>query len=117
MVQAIPSNDMNVFRLLKGSCDDIARIFTHFWRGSTNDKKKVHWMSWERLCLSKELGGLNCQDLEDFNNARIAKQAWRFLHNPSLLASKVLKAIYLPDSTLIEADVQSRSSYFWKSLI
>lgn len=94
VAQAILSYALSVYRLSKGFCDDVARIFTRFLWGSTDDQKKVRWMSWDRLCHPKELGGLNFRDLEGFNKAFLAKQAWRLLINSSLLVAKVLKAVY-----------------------
>lgn len=56
---------MSVFHHPKGFCDDISRMLARFWWSSTNDTRKLHWMSWEKMCYPKELGGLNFRDLEE----------------------------------------------------
>lgn len=69
------------------------------------------------MCFPKELGGLNFGDLESFNKALIAKQVWRFLPNPNLLASRVLPAKYFSNPSILEAIDIPKSSYLWKSLL
>lgn len=47
---------MSYFLLTQGFCDDFQQLSSHFWRGSTHDKRKIHWTSWDTLCLPKEEG-------------------------------------------------------------
>lgn len=63
------------------------------------------------MCLPKEIGGLNFRDLEVFNKALVAKQVWRCLQNPNLLASCVMQSKYFPDSNILDADNEAKSSY------
>ncbi|XP_028754420.1 uncharacterized protein LOC114713907 [Neltuma alba] len=46
---------------------------------------KIHWTSWKALTKSKKEGGLGFKDFMGFNNALLAKTAWRILHNPDSL--------------------------------
>ncbi|XP_028755351.1 uncharacterized protein LOC114714752 [Neltuma alba] len=45
----------------------------------------IHWTSWKALTKSKKEGGLGFKDFMGFNNALLAKTAWRILHNPDSL--------------------------------
>ncbi|KAK3198915.1 hypothetical protein Dsin_022330 [Dipteronia sinensis] len=58
-LQAIPAYAMSLFRLLKGLIMDIQILCCKFWWGSTDAIKKIHWGSWERMCVGKEDGGIN----------------------------------------------------------
>ncbi|KAL6134324.1 hypothetical protein ACLB2K_066556 [Fragaria x ananassa] len=50
-----------------------------FWWGGTADDRKIHWMSWERLCCPKEEGSMGFRDLYAHNLALLAKQGWRHI--------------------------------------
>ena len=65
-------------------------------------ENKMHWLSKEKLCTSKENGGLGFRDLHLFNLAILARQGWRLLANPESLCAKVLRAKYFPDGNLLE---------------
>lgn len=115
--QAIPSYAMSVFRFPKKLCEDISRNFARFWWGSNENKKKMHWCSWDKLCLPKSLGGLNFRDLEGFNKALVAKQVWRLMAFPNSLVARFIKSLYFRNCSILEAEEGKSSSYIWKSLI
>lgn len=56
-------------------------------------KKSIHWLSWKVLYQAKDCGSMGFRDLECFNLAMVAKQAWRLVTKPFALLSRLLKAI------------------------
>lgn len=63
------------------------------------------------MCKPKETGGFNFRDLVCFNQAMLVKQVWRVLDNPNLSISKILRGIYFPSSSVLDASAGSSSSY------
>ncbi|XP_024178259.1 uncharacterized protein LOC112184225 [Rosa chinensis] len=54
MAQTMPLYAMNCYLLPKGLCDDIHQLCASFFWGDTDAKKRIHWCSWEKLCLTKQ---------------------------------------------------------------
>jgi hypothetical protein len=84
-LQDVPTFSMSCFHLTKKMCRNLTSISSKFWWGAMNGERKVHWISWQKMCAVKRDGGLGFLDPEAFNQALLAKQAWRILQEPSSL--------------------------------
>ena len=82
-----------------------------------DEKKRIHWQAWWKLCKPKNQGGMGFRDLQCFNLAMLAKQVWRLLCEPESLCARVLRAKYFPDGRLLHACMKSGSSFTWQSIL
>ena len=92
-------------------------MIRQFWWGQIKSEKKLSWLSWDKMCMLKDRGGLGFRDLRCFNLALLAKQGWQLQTNSISLFSKVYKAKYFPHCNFDEATIGRNPSYAWRSLM
>lgn len=114
---AMPVYTMNCFKLPKGICEDIERVIANYWWNTHPDRNSIHWLSWNRMKYSKKEGGLGFRDIEKFNDALLAKQAWRILQYPDCLMAKTLRGRYFSQSNVLNASRGYIASFGWQSIL
>lgn len=77
----------------------------------------MQWVKWSTLCSRKSLGGIGFWDLRQFNDALLGKQVWRHYHEKDTLLYKVFKTKYFPFGSIFEVEINSQSSFAWKSIL
>ncbi|XP_056862268.1 uncharacterized protein LOC130509956 [Raphanus sativus] len=117
VAMAIPVFAMSVFKLPKTTCKNLTSAMANFWWNAQEGKNKMHWVSWDRMCLDKKDGGLGFKNIEKFNQALLAKQGWRLLMEPDSLCARVMQSIYYPNGVFLDATLGARPSYAWRSIL
>jgi hypothetical protein len=69
------------------------------------------------MCQRKSEGGMGFRNYKAFNQALLAKQAWRILTDPTSLCARVLKARYFKNSDIMHAGCPGGSSFSWRSIL
>lgn len=114
--QTTPNFWMSLFLIPESICDEIERKMNGFlWGGGANGRG-VKWITWKRLCVPKEFGGLGLKELKKFNMAMLAKQGWRLLTEANPLVSAVMKAKYYSGTDLLHAELGQNPSYVWRGI-
>ena len=88
-----------------------------FWWGQSNEKNKMAWMSWDKMCIPKDEGGLGFRDVKTFNLALLAKQGWRLQTCMNSLVHRVLKSHYFPNGGFLSAQLGNNPSHTWRSIM
>lgn len=117
VLSAIPSFAMTCFPLPVGICNMIQSALTRFWWDSNTGKKKMCWLSWDKLTKPKGMGGLGFKDIQTFNTALLAKLPWRMLTNPNCLLSRVLLGKYCHKSPLLKVQLAKGASHGWTGIL
>ena len=117
VLQAIPSYVMSVFLLPTTLVDEIEKMINGFWWGNGRSSRRgIHWLSWDKLTVHKNHGGMGFKDLTAFNLAMLGKQGWKFQFQKECLVSKLFKARYFPRSDYLEAKLGHNPSFVWRSI-
>jgi len=77
VAQAIPMCTMNCFKIPDSLCEDLTSMIWNFLCGQKWDKRKMAWLSWDKLYEPKAAKGMGFHQLKQFNLALLAKQGWR----------------------------------------
>jgi hypothetical protein len=114
--QALPGYAMGVYKMTLGFCEQYERLIRDFWWGDEQDRRKVHWMAWENMIKPKSKGGSGFRDIHLFNQALLARQAWRLIQKPTSLCARVLKAKYFPYGDILDTVFASDPSPAWQGI-
>jgi hypothetical protein len=107
---------MGIFKLPKMLCDEMTQLIHYLWWGEEVGQRKIHLLAWDKLLMSKGLGGMGFRDLRLFNQALLARQAWRLIQFPDSLCAQLLRAKYYPRVELIDTTFPVDASPTWRAI-
>ncbi|KAL9295793.1 hypothetical protein AtEden1_Chr3g0219471 [Arabidopsis thaliana] len=114
---AMPVYAMSCFKLPQSIVSEIESLLMNFWWEKASNQRGIPWVAWKKLQYAKKEGGLGFRDLAKFNDALLAKQAWRMIQHPNTLFARVMKARYFKDTSILDAKARNQQSYGWSSLV
>ncbi|KAL4579598.1 hypothetical protein LXL04_015752 [Taraxacum kok-saghyz] len=85
---------MSLFKVPMGVLKTLEQLRSRFFRGVDQAGKKMAWISWDKVCASKENGGLGVGSFYALDRALLFKWVWRFKAQPCAFWVKVVKAIH-----------------------
>ncbi|GKV15232.1 hypothetical protein SLEP1_g26031 [Rubroshorea leprosula] len=90
VLSALPIYFMSIFRIPKVVLHDLVSLQRKFLWGYTEDKSKLAWLSWEKVCRNRSEGGLGVPNLDYRNIALLGKWWDRFGKEEGSLWKKVV---------------------------
>lgn len=113
----IPVYTMSCFEIPAGLCKRIQSVLTRYWWDDSDEKKKMCWVSWDKMTKPKARGGLGFRDIQLFNQALLAKQTWRILTKPECLLARILLGKYCHKQSILNVETPSACSHGWRSIL
>ncbi|XP_048620086.1 uncharacterized protein LOC125590530 [Brassica napus] len=113
---ALPTYVMSTFLLPLEICENLASAIAQFWWSSNPPKRGIHWAKWDKVCLSREEGGIGFRMIHEFNLALLAKQLWRLVQFPDSLVARVPRGRYYRLSSPLRVNAATGPSYVWTSI-
>lgn len=83
---------MQVMKIPRKVTLGMERICRNFLWGSTSDKRKIHLIDWNTVCLDTNRGGLGIRNLDVLNEALLMKSCWGLLSRSRATWVNILKA-------------------------
>ncbi|KAF7844993.1 ribonuclease H [Senna tora] len=118
VVATMPLYHMQHNKIPKGVINQIEKMERNFLWGSTPEKRSIHQVSWDQVCIPKTLGGLGINSLNHMNKAFIYKLAWNLLNNKKELWVEIIKNKYNFDSqSRNNLTCKMTDSRLWKEIV
>ncbi|GAU47653.1 hypothetical protein TSUD_27780 [Trifolium subterraneum] len=91
-------------------------VLIKLWGRSGSQNKGIHWMSWDKMSMHKNAGGMGFKNLTAFNLVMLGKQGWHLMTNQNSLISRLYKAKYYPNNNFLNSTVGHNPSFVWRSI-
>ena len=117
VAQAVPTYSMSCYLLPQGIVEKLKSTISNFWWSSSQNNRGLHWITWDKICVPHDQGGLGFLDLHDFNVALLAKQLQKLIQFPNSLLARVLRGRYYNRSSPLEDRKVYSPSYGWRSIM
>jgi hypothetical protein len=85
VLSSIPVYFLSFFKAPIGTISSLESIFKSFLWGGCEDSRKIHWISWDKICREREEGGLGVRRIREFNFSLLGKWCWRLYVNHDCL--------------------------------
>jgi hypothetical protein len=96
IAQAVPTYAMMVFKIPINICKGMTNAISQFWWGDDDDKRRIHWQAWWKLCTPKDRGGMGFRDFHCFNLAMLTKTSLEITLLSRLLMCKGFESQIFP---------------------
>ncbi|CAA7051323.1 unnamed protein product [Microthlaspi erraticum] len=94
VLSSIPVHIMSTIVLPQSIVTRLDKVARAFLWGDTEEKRRQHLVSWEKVCTPKPEGGLGIRQTQAMNKALVAKLGWRLIHEEEALWARVLRCKY-----------------------
>ncbi|KAF7826344.1 ribonuclease H [Senna tora] len=118
VTSTMPYYHMQHSKILKGVINQIEKMERSFLWGSTAEKRGLHQIRWDKICLPRNCGGLNFRKMESMNKAFLFKIAWNLVSKRNNLCAEIIKGKYgTSDHPLAVLRSKPTDSRLWREIV
>ncbi|XP_026450988.1 uncharacterized protein LOC113351166 [Papaver somniferum] len=111
----MPSHHMEIFKIPETTIKEMDKLQRDFcWNKPQGGG--IYITRWPRMCRDKATEGLGFRDLHCFNQALLAKAAWRLCQQQQQLCAIALKERYFPLTNVLHAKKKKNSTWAWNNI-
>lgn len=78
--------------------------------------RKIHALSWDKVCTPKQVGGLGPTEGFKWNKASLGKYLWAMMFKQDSLWLKWVHAIYIKSRDFWSDNLRGDCSWYWRKL-
>ncbi|KAL7607598.1 hypothetical protein Lser_V15G19622 [Lactuca serriola] len=90
----LPTYYLSLFKAPTGVLEELEKIRKSFLWGGCDEKKKIHWVSWDKVLTAKCNGGLGLGSIKALNIGLLVKWWWRLKDDRHSLWARVIYGIH-----------------------
>ena len=118
VASALPIYAMQTIKLPSEICANLDKINRNFLWGSTDEKKRMHLVNWDMVCMPKKRGGLGIKKMKMMNQSLLAKAGWRISQKENGLWAHILRAKYLKGGhNIADYKKMTSCSSTWRGIV
>ncbi|XP_026377760.1 uncharacterized protein LOC113272068 [Papaver somniferum] len=115
ILSTMANHQMGCFKMSKHVTESLDRIQRRYW-WNKDSKKGMNPISWSSVCKPKRLGSMGFKNTIKFNDALLAKLAWKMITDHNSLCVRILKAKYFHNKDPLCDEISPRGSWIWRSI-
>ena len=116
MLTSLPLFYVSLFRMSDNVVKEVKMIPKRFLWDWGSENRKIAWVAWDKVCESKDKGGLGVTDIRKFNLALLGKWIWRLKSEKGGVWKDILDSKYGGWRGLRSQIQISRELLWWRDI-
>ena len=117
VLQSLPIYYMATDKIPASVTKEITRLIRKFFWGAVDKDRFLSYVSWDKITIPIEVGGLGIRDLPTVNDALLMKLLWKMASSTGPLWVNLVLAKYTPRTQIWHSKRTYRCTSFWRGVM